>query len=123
SGGKSQSWREYTSNQLKRELKNRPDPSTPRGPVAAELNLRRAISFAPFALTFLGIPLGMILERGGRGIGFGASLVVVFLYYLLLILGLNLAEKEALPAVPALWTANVVTLAIGLLIFRARLSR
>jgi lipopolysaccharide export LptBFGC system permease protein LptF len=122
-GAKSQSWREYTSRELQEELRARRGTALPAGPVAAEINLRTSIAFAPLALTMLGIPLGMILERGGRGIGFGASMVVVFLYYLLLILGLNLAEKEALPAVPALWAANAITGAIGAAIFKIRLSK
>lgn len=121
SDNRNRSWRERTSGELERELKKRPG-GPERSEIRAEYHLRYAISFAPLALALLGISLGMTLERGGRGVGFGAAVGVLFTYYLLLILGLNLAEKEALPAFPALWMANSVALAAGLLLSRRRMQ-
>lgn len=116
-----QSWREMSVRRLKEEIKARRESRMTSGPAEAELHLRFAIAFSPLALALLGIPLGITLERGGRGVGFGASLAVVFLYYLLLILGLNLAEKDALPAAPALWLANAFMAGAGLVLYRRRL--
>lgn len=116
-----QSWREMSVARLKKEIASRRQTGVSSGPAKAELNLRFAIAFSPLAMALLGIPLGITLERGGRGVGFGASIGVLFFYYLLLILGLNLAEKDAMPALPALWLANVFTSAIGIFLYRRRL--
>ncbi len=121
--GRDQSWRELTVSQLREEIKKRKASAIPTAPISAELNLRFAISFSALALAMLGIPLGIALEKGGRGVGFGASLGVVFAYYLLLMLGLTLAERNSFPATPALWIANVVTGLIGVYLYRKRLQR
>jgi lipopolysaccharide export system permease protein len=117
---RSRSWRERTSGELRRAVRE-------GGPAAAEAraeyHLRVAISFAPLALSLLGMSLGMTLERGGRGVGFGAAVGVLFVYYLLLILGLNLAEKGSLPAFPALWMANGTALLAGAVLYRRRMLR
>jgi lipopolysaccharide export system permease protein len=123
SGSRGQSWRELTLDQLKEAMRARREAGQSAGPVAAELHLRFAISFSALALALLGVPLGIALEKGGRGVGFGASLGVVFAYYLVLILGLTLAEKEALPPLPALWAANVLTAAVGIALYRRRLLK
>jgi lipopolysaccharide export system permease protein len=117
------SLREMTVTQLRGEIRSRTKERQPTGPPEAELNLRIAISFSPLALALLGIPLGITLERGGRGVGFGASVGVVFAYYLLLIFGLNLAEKDVFPAVPALWAANAFTAAVGVVLYWRRVLK
>ncbi|MBI4396348.1 MAG: LptF/LptG family permease [Elusimicrobia bacterium] len=117
------SWREFSVPELRLEIQKRKETGNTSGEVEAEMHLRFAIAFSPLALALLGIPLGIALERGGRGVGFGASIGVLFMYYLLLIMGLNLAEKNVLPALPALWIANTAMLALGAFLYRKRLMR
>ena len=112
--------REFSARELGREIDRRRSLKLPTGELAGEFHLRFALAFAPIALALIGIPLGMTLERGGRGVGFGAAIGVIFVYYLLLVMGMNLAEREALPALPALWLANVVTSAVGVILYRRR---
>ncbi len=113
-------WRELTTPQLNAEIRRRIKENIPAGEVLAEYHLRYAIAFAPLALGLLGISLGMTLERGGRGVGFGAAAGVLFVYYLLLIMGLSLAQKDAFPALPSLWAANAVCFAAGAYLYRRR---
>jgi lipopolysaccharide export LptBFGC system permease protein LptF len=117
-----QTWREMDFQQLRKEIRQRKTQGLPTGEAEAELHLRLAVALSPLALALLGIPLGMTLERGGRGIGFGASVGVLFVYYLLLIMGLNLAERGALPAMPALWIANGFMALVGLTLYWKRLT-
>jgi LPS export ABC transporter permease LptF len=119
---RNRNWREYTAVELRREINRRAIVNIPAGELKSEFHLRFALAFAPFALALIGIPLGMTLERGGRGVGFGAAVGVLFFYYLLLIMGMNLAERESLPAAPALWIANTVTVVVGLALFKKRLA-
>jgi len=116
-------WREIGTAELRKEIARRAQQKKPTGDIEAELHLRFSMGFAPLALTLIGIPLGMTLERGGRGVGFGAAMGVLFVYYLLLVMGLNVAERGKWPALPALWIANVVAASIGIVLFKRRLSR
>lgn len=122
SDARSRNWREYTNVELRREINRRAIEHLPVGELNSEYHLRFALAFAPLALALIGIPLGMTLERGGRGVGFGAAVGVLFFYYLVLVMGMNLADRETLPPVPALWMANAVTTLVGLILFRKRLS-
>jgi lipopolysaccharide export system permease protein len=122
SDDRQKSWRERTSAELDAEIARRREAGTPDDEVRGEYHLRYAIAFAPLALALLGISLGMTLERGGRGVGFGAAVGVLFTYYLLLILGLDLAQRGSLPPLPALWMANLTALAAGAALYHRRLS-
>jgi lipopolysaccharide export system permease protein len=116
-------WREYTTPGLLKEIHRRRSRRIATSDIEAEMHLRYALAFAPLCLALVGIPLGMTLERGGRGVGFGAAMGVLFLYYLLLVMGLNVAEKGKWPALPALWVGNLTALAVGAELFRRRLTR
>ncbi|MFN0118622.1 MAG: LptF/LptG family permease [Elusimicrobiota bacterium] len=95
---------------LKKDLKSK---GLPTGPIEAEQQLRLAIAFAPFCLVLIGVPIATVLKRGGKSFSFGISVVIIFTYYLLLILGLTMAEKERLPAILSVWIANITCLIIG----------
>jgi lipopolysaccharide export LptBFGC system permease protein LptF len=55
--------------------------------------------------------------KGGKAIGFGMSLAVIFVYYMLLVIALNLGEKNYLPSRYIMWLPNLVTSACGLFLF------
>ena len=122
SDARSRNWREYKNVELRREISRRTLLQIPSGEIKSEYHLRFALAFAPLALALIGIPLGMTIERGGRGVGFGAAVGVLFFYYLLLVMGMNLADRETIPALPALWMANTVATIVGLILFRKRLA-
>jgi LPS export ABC transporter permease LptF len=120
---RSRGWREMSQADLRREAASRRALGLPTGPVEAERHLRWAMAFAPLAFALVGTPLGVSLERGGGGVGFGAALGVMFAYYLFLMLGLSLAEKGTWPAGPALWLANTVTAGVAAVLIRRKFGR
>ncbi len=71
----------------------------------------------------MGIPIGMVLEKGGRTMGFGASAGLLFLYYLVLVLGLSLAEKGTCPGGLSVWVANVLCIGVGTYLFYRTLKK
>ena len=103
---KSTRFRNFSSKELASMIQDMKLKGMPHRPLQAEKNLRIAIAFAPFFLALVGIPLATALRRGGKGFGFGISIVVLFVYYTLLISGLTFAEKGILPAPLALWMGN-----------------
>lgn len=87
-----------------------------------ELHKRIAIPFACLAFGFVGFPFGVLVRRGGRGVGFSMSLVFTLVYYLLLVLGRTLGQKMLIDPWLAAWLPNITVGIIGLLLMR-RLTR
>jgi lipopolysaccharide export system permease protein len=106
-------YRNFTSKELKKLMDEMRASGNPVNMLLAENSLRYAMAFAPIALLFVGLPLAIVLKRGGRTFGFGVTIVVIFIYYFLLIGGLTLAEKGRLPANFSLWIGNIACLGVG----------
>ncbi len=73
-----------------------------------ELHRKLAIPFACLVFAALGVPLGIQPTRSVHSRGFSVSLVLIFLYYLLLTLGQNLGERGAVHPAIAAWLPNVI---------------
>ena len=67
-----------------------------------------SIPFACFVLGVIGIPLGLMVKKGGRMLGFGLGLAVIVVYYLLLQIGQNTGINGTLPPAFAMWLPNIV---------------
>ena len=72
-----------------------------------DLELKYAIPFASVAFGLIGAPLGMRLQRTSGSLGFSLSILVIFLYYVLLSVGQGLGQSGLNPTVAA-WLPNVV---------------
>ncbi|MGQ0766503.1 MAG: LptF/LptG family permease [Gemmatimonadota bacterium] len=83
---------------------------------AVEIHKKFAISVACIVFVLLGAPLALRFPRGGVGLVIGVSLVVFALYYVGLIAGESLADKNILGPGIAMWAANVVFTIVGLLL-------
>ena len=73
-----------------------------------EVQRKFSIPFACLVFAALGVPLGIQPSRSVHSRGFSVSLVLIFVYYLLLSFGQNLGERGKLPALVAVWLPNVV---------------
>lgn len=83
-----------------------------------ELHQRLAFPLACLVFGLLGVPLGVSWRRGGRSYGFVVSIVVVFLYYMLLNVGENLAKSGYIHAGVGMWMPNVLFGGLGIYLFR-----
>ena len=79
-----------------------------------EIEKKFAIAAACMVFVLLGAPIALRFPRGGVGLTIGVSLGVFGLYYLGLTGGETLARRGWLSPFWAMWTANIVLLAIGL---------
>ncbi|MFC1501406.1 LptF/LptG family permease [Elusimicrobiota bacterium] len=126
-GGKvlpfSQSLREMTSKQLRKEIKAYKAKKLSTSFFENEYWLRWTLSLAPFIFGFIAVPLGLISKRGGKSIGFGLSLIVIFSYYTLLVTALNIGEKGYIPSGVILWLPNVCAIIAGLFFWKKVLKR
>ena len=73
-----------------------------------EYHKKFSIPFACFILGLIGIPLGLMVKKGGRMLGFGIGLAVIVVYYLLLQVGQNAGMNGILPPSLAMWLPNIV---------------
>ncbi|MGL5513798.1 MAG: LptF/LptG family permease [Sporomusa sp.] len=111
---------EMSMKELKQHIKvlKQEDAKTSNYEVA--LYRRVAIPMASFVFALIGTPLGLSPNRSSSSIGFGLSIIIIFIYYAVLTVCTALGEGGAIPPLLAAWTPNLVGTAVGLyLIYKA----
>ncbi|MEA1965254.1 MAG: LptF/LptG family permease, partial [Candidatus Aerophobetes bacterium] len=82
-----------------------------------EMNFKLSYPFATFILLFLGIPVGLILKRGGRGASFGLGLIISFAYYETMVLFKILGREGIVLPFLAAWIPNLIFFVTGVYLF------
>jgi LPS export ABC transporter permease LptG/LPS export ABC transporter permease LptF len=83
-----------------------------------ELNIRFSYPLACLVLMLIGVPLGLSSRRGGKSTGVVLTLFLVFAYYLLSNIGVELAKSGKLSPVLGVWAANLIFTAFGILLLQ-----
>jgi len=83
-----------------------------------DVEIQKKFSLAAACLIFvlIGAPIALRFPRGGVGLVIGVSFAVFGLYYVGLIGGETLADKGFLPPWLAMWAANLILLALGVVL-------
>jgi len=92
-----------------RELKGTPEAKG----YLIEMYNRFALPVACLVLMLLGVPLGVNSRRGGKSSGIVLTILLVFVYYILSLIGITLGHQSRLPAFIAVWAANFLFAAAG----------
>jgi LPS export ABC transporter permease LptF/LPS export ABC transporter permease LptG len=77
-----------------------------RQPSLVELHYRFALPVAALVLALVGIPLGISTRKGGKSLGLMLSLLLFFVYYILMAFGLSFAKQGRVSPLIGLWLAN-----------------
>ncbi len=97
----------------------RVDPVTARWYLIA-FHKRFALPTACLVLALVGIPLGLSSKKSGKSGGFVLTILLVFVYYVISLVGVSLARQGRVPPWFGAWLADFVFLALALfLLFRA----
>jgi lipopolysaccharide export system permease protein len=77
-----------------------------------EQEKRYSLAFSCFLFLVFGAPLGILLRRGGLGMGFLVGLLFFALYYVLLLLGQEMADAGHISPFLGMWIANIILLPV-----------
>ena len=83
-----------------------------------ELNKKLSIPFACIIFVIIAIPMGTTFHRSGKGISFGAAIIISIVYYVFLQLGILVAEKGGSTAMAkmGIWIPNIITFIVAIFI-------
>lgn len=81
-----------------------------------EIHKKYSIPVACLVFILIGAPLGVMARRGGMTTGLGLSLLFFILYWAFLIGGEELADRQFLSAFWAMWSANFLVGAVGMIL-------
>jgi len=88
------------------------DPVTRRWHLL-EYHRRLALPTACIVLALVGIPLGLSSKKGGKSSGFVLTILLVFLYYSISLIGVSFARQGRLSPAAGVWLADFVFLVGG----------
>jgi len=98
---------------------SRADPNAARW-YMIEFHRRFALPAACLVLALVGIPLGLSSKKSGKAGGFVLTILLVFSYYVISLVGVSLARQGRIAPWFGAWLADFVFLALGLfLLLRA----
>jgi len=78
-----------------------------------EFHRRLALPTACIVLALVGIPLGLSSKKGGKSSGFVLTILLVFLYYSVSLIGVSFARQGRLSPAAGVWLADFVFLVGG----------
>ncbi len=81
-----------------------------------EFHRRFALPTACLVLAMVGIPLGLSSKKSGKSGGFVLTIVLVFIYYFVSVVGVSLARQGKVSPILGAWLANIVFFAAGALL-------
>ncbi|MBT02358.1 hypothetical protein CL643_04595 [bacterium] len=89
--------------------------------LATQTELKIAVPFASIIFSLLGVAMGSSFERKsvGPGMGIGMSMLVIFFYYVVMLIGIALS-KIGLSAIVAAWFPNLLFLVVSLFMLLKR---
>ena len=82
-----------------------------------EFYKKHAIPFSCLVFSFVGAFIGILSRRSGSGIGIGFSIIIFFIYYIFFMTGQSFAIRGIIHPFIGVWSANVIILLAGCLLF------
>jgi lipopolysaccharide export system permease protein len=111
---------ELTIKELREQIRILDDNAVNTNKMKVELYNRFALPLASLVCAIIGAPLGMQKQRGSSSIGFGISVIVIFIYYTIMTLGGALGNSGKVPAVLGAFLPDIVCGITGvILVYRA----
>lgn len=107
---------ELTIRELQEQIKLLDDNSVNTNKLRVAMYNRFALPLASLVCAIVGAPLGMQKQRGSSSIGFGISVVVIFIYYSIMTLGNALGNGGRIPAYLAAFLPDIICGITGIIL-------
>ncbi len=88
----------------------------------ASLYFKTAFPFASFFLILIGAPFAVGNARSGASIGVGLSILIMFVYYILIAVGKALGEGGKIPPLLGAWMPNIAAGVAAIFLLRRALK-
>ncbi|MGA2963825.1 MAG: LPS export ABC transporter permease LptF [Candidatus Korobacteraceae bacterium] len=92
------------------------DPKVKSRWYRVEFHRRLALPTSCLVLALVGIPLGLSSKKGGKSTGFVLTIVLVFVYYLISLMGISFGRGGKLPPGLGVWMSDIFFLLAGLVL-------
>ena len=99
---------EMTIRELREQISLLDQNAVNTNKMKVEMYNRFAMPLASLVCAIVGAPLGMQKQRGSSSIGFGISVVVIFIYYTIMTLGNALGNGGKIPPYIAAFLPDIV---------------
>lgn len=99
---------EMTIRELREQISILKENGVDTKKMEVEMYNRFSMPLASLVCAIVGVPLGMQKQRGSSSIGFGISVIVIFIYYTIMTLGNALGNGGKLPAYVAAFLPDIV---------------
>lgn len=110
---------ELTIRELREQIELLQENGVDTNKMKVEMYNRFALPLASLVCAMVGAPLGMQKQRGSSSIGFGISVIVIFIYYSIMTLGNALGNGGRMPPYLAAFLPDIICGVAGvLLIYR-----
>lgn len=99
---------EMTIRELREQIQILDENAVNTNKMKVEMYNRFALPLASLVCAIVGAPLGMQKQRGSSSIGFGISVVVIFIYYTIMTLGNALGNGGRIPPYLAAFLPDII---------------
>ncbi|WP_196593067.1 LptF/LptG family permease [Pectinatus sottacetonis] len=108
---------EMTMKELEQQIKIMKSQYVDTTDLEIELYQRITVPMASLIFTLIGAPLGMQPNRNSSSIGFGLSIIIIFIYYALMTIA-SVIGRVGIPPAYAVWLPNIIGAVIGIYLIR-----
>jgi len=105
--------KDMTIDELNREIKDFKEKSIDVFPLVTEIHKKIALSFAALAFIFIGVPIALLTKRGEHAVGFGLSLGVIIIYYILMVAAEAISLKGIANPALVMWAPDALLIVFG----------
>jgi LPS export ABC transporter permease LptF/LPS export ABC transporter permease LptG len=92
------------------------DPKVKSRWYRVEFHRRLALPTSCLVLALVGIPLGLSSKKGGKSTGFVLTILLVFTYYLISLMGISFGRGGKMPPGLGVWMSDIFFLLAGLVL-------
>lgn len=105
---------ELTLAELKEVIENKRAEGRDVKKIQVSYHQRFSIPLSCLIFALLGAPLGLQPNRSGSSIGLGLSIIVIFIYYIVLTIGASIGQTGLISPIWGAWLPNIIFGLVGL---------